>query len=480
MAKELKVGVAATVDGDTTDAGDSHNVNRRPSYGMIALCMEPIDVATEIETELERADHASNSNTGRSTTTGTEKVVRPCHVELNRRAPASSERTCISPVAPPPSRLAAKWGLSREKTTTATAAPRYRSVSVYYKRQQKDIAVLRQARRLSSLGAEEEQKYFHRSFLASLEEETDGERQPFCKCSCSCLKISVDAATRLTLAANFFLFFLKFAATIQSGSLAVLSSLVDSGLDLFAGAVIGVSSYLIKRYNRYHYPTGRNRLEPVAIIITAAVMGTAALQIITKAIEDIAEDTIDPNINLFSGLIIALTVLLKGILYILCQQSSNPSVKTLAVDHRNDVVSNLATLIFGLLGTYVYKLLDPIGAILMAIYIIINWIIAGYVQVKNLVGRTAKRRFLNMLTWIAANHHKSIEAVDTVRAYTFGVNYLVEVDIQLAPDMQLQEAHDIGESLQQKLESLDEVERAFVHLDFETLHSPTIEHKLPH
>ncbi len=84
-----------------------------------------------------------------------------------------------------------------------------------------------------------------------------------------------------------------------------------------------------------------------------------------------------------------------------------------------------------------------------------------------------------MLTWIAANHDRRTETVDTVRAYTFGVNYLVEVHIQLSPRMPLQEAHDIGGSLQQKLESLDEVERAFVHLDFETFHSPAEEHKLP-
>lgn len=38
--------------------------------------------------------------------------------------------------------------------------------------------------------------------------------------------------------------------------------------------------------------------------------------------------------------------------------------------------------------------------------------------------------------------------------------------------MSLREAHDIGESLQMKIESLPMVERAFVHLDFETTHKP--------
>ena len=46
----------------------------------------------------------------------------------------------------------------------------------------------------------------------------------------------------------------------------------------------------------------------------------------------------------------------------------------------------------------------------------------------------------------------------------------------LPEEMPLREAHDIGESLQIKLELLDEVERAFVHLDWEFEHKP--EHKI--
>lgn len=53
----------------------------------------------------------------------------------------------------------------------------------------------------------------------------------------------------------------------------------------------------------------------------------------------------------------------------------------------------------------------------------------------------------------------------------------MEVDIVLPEDMTLKEAHDIGEPLQQKLESLPEVERAFVHLDYEFEHRPSDEHK---
>lgn len=53
----------------------------------------------------------------------------------------------------------------------------------------------------------------------------------------------------------------------------------------------------------------------------------------------------------------------------------------------------------------------------------------------------------------------------------------MEVDIVLSPEMPLRRAHDIGEELQQHLEQLPEVERAHVHIDFESSHKPAAEHK---
>ena len=76
------------------------------------------------------------------------------------------------------------------------------------------------------------------------------------------------------------------------------------------------------------------------------------------------------------------------------------------------------------------------------------------------------------------NHDRHIRHIDTVRAFHFGNNFLVEMDIVLPEDMSLRVAHDIGESLQQRLENLPEVERAFVHLDYEYSHNPNSEHKV--
>ena len=99
-------------------------------------------------------------------------------------------------------------------------------------------------------------------------------------------------------------------------------------------------------------------------------------------------------------------------------------------------------------------------------------------QIRMLTGVTAKPGFLSKITWICLNHHQQITKIDTVRAFHFGSRFLVEVDIVLPRDMTLDATHEIGESLQQKLESLKEVERAFVHVDWETDHRPEVEHRV--
>lgn len=108
----------------------------------------------------------------------------------------------------------------------------------------------------------------------------------------------------------------------------------------------------------------------------------------------------------------------------------------------------------------------------LAMYTMRTWSLTVLENVNALVSRTASPEFLQKLTYLCWNHSKEIVQIDTVRAYTFGSHYFAEVDIVLPRDMPLHHAHDIGESLQNKLESLPEIERAFVHLDYEVTHRP--------
>ena len=66
-----------------------------------------------------------------------------------------------------------------------------------------------------------------------------------------------------------------------------------------------------------------------------------------------------------------------------------------------------------------------------------------------------------------------IKQIQSLQAYHAGDKLNVEVDIVLDEGMTLRDSHDIGESLQYVLESVPRVERAFVHMDYDSRNLPS-------
>ena len=59
-----------------------------------------------------------------------------------------------------------------------------------------------------------------------------------------------------------------------------------------------------------------------------------------------------------------------------------------------------------------------------------------------------------------------------MRGVQSGPNYFVEVDVVMDANTPLWKAHDLSQQLQDRIEVLPNVERAFVHVDHETSHAP--------
>ncbi|KAI7736999.1 hypothetical protein M8C21_005412 [Ambrosia artemisiifolia] len=276
--------------------------------------------------------------------------------------------------------------------------------------------------------------------------------------------------------ANIFLLALKIYATVQSGSLAIAASTLDSLLDLMAGGILWFTHRSMKSINIYKYPIGKLRVQPVGIVIFAAIMATLGFQVLIQAVEQLIRNSPSEKMSklqliwLYAIMLTATGV--KLVLYIYCRSSGNKIVRAYAKDHYFDVVTNVVGLVAAVLGDEFYWWIDPAGAIILAVYTITNWSGTVMENAVSLVGQSAPPDFLQTLTYLVLRHHPKISRVDTVRAYTFGVLYFVEVDIELPEDLPLKEAHGIGESLQIKIEELAEVERAFVHLDYECDHKP--------
>ncbi|CAK9183459.1 unnamed protein product [Ilex paraguariensis] len=284
-----------------------------------------------------------------------------------------------------------------------------------------------------------------------------------------------ERAMKISNYTNIILLALKIYATVKSGSLAIAASTLDSLLDLMAGAILWFTHLSMKNVNIYKYPIGKLRVQPVGIIIFAAIMATLGFQVLIQAVEELIQDeppgkmTSDQLIWLYSIMITATVV--KFCLWIYCKNSRNDIVRAYAKDHYFDVVTNVVGLLSAILGDKFYWWIDPAGAIVLAIYTISNWSGTVLENAVSLIGQSAPPEVLQKLTYLVIRHPQ-VKRIDTVRAYTFGVLYFVEVDIELPEELPLKEAHVIGETLQIKIEKLPEVERAFVHIDYECYHKP--------
>ncbi|KAL2239690.1 metal tolerance protein 4-like [Sesamum indicum] len=284
-----------------------------------------------------------------------------------------------------------------------------------------------------------------------------------------------ERAMRISNWANVLLLAFKIYATIKSGSLAIAASTLDSLLDLMAGGILWFTHLSMKNVNIYKYPIGKLRVQPVGIIVFAAIMATLGFQVLVQAVEQLVENkhtekmTSDQLVWLYSIMITATVV--KLALWFYCRSSGNNIVRAYAKDHYFDVVTNVVGLVAAVLGDKFFWWIDPAGAIILAVYTITNWSGTVLENAVSLVGQSAPPEVLQKLTYLVIRHPQ-VKRIDTVRAYTFGVLYFVEVDIELPEDLPLKEAHTIGETLQIKIEKLTEVERAFVHLDYECEHKP--------
>ncbi|KAJ3351452.1 hypothetical protein HDU91_006123 [Kappamyces sp. JEL0680] len=306
-------------------------------------------------------------------------------------------------------------------------------------------------------------------------------------------------AMYMSLSANVFLFGGQLTAAILSGSLALFATTLDAFMDLASNLVLlytglgcvslnldrfvkwsyAWTGHIASTHSPHEYPTGKTKYKTAGIIVFSTLMATLALQIWSESIQTLMKGSRDINIDWISLMIVGIGIGVKLLLFLYCQLFAHlPSVSILAQDHLNDVLFNSTGLLLSFLATKFYWWIDPVGAILIAFLIMRSWGSTALENIKLIVGITADPALLNRITYLALTHDPRILKVDTTRAYHSGYTVFVEVDIMLPPEMQLREAHDIGESLQVKLESLAEVDRAFVHLDWETTHEP--EHQKNH
>ena len=92
--------------------------------------------------------------------------------------------------------------------------------------------------------------------------------------------------------------------------------------------------------------------------------------------------------------------------------------------------------------------LDPLGGLLLSLWVIINWSSTSATHIRNLTGAAASADERNILLYLTMRFAKTIKQIQGLEAYHAGDKLHVEVDIVVDETLGLRDSHDLGESLQ--------------------------------
>ncbi|KAG5989366.1 hypothetical protein E4U52_005636 [Claviceps spartinae] len=277
-----------------------------------------------------------------------------------------------------------------------------------------------------------------------------------------------------SLVANIILTALQLYAAISSGSLSLFTTMADAVFDPLSTLALIFSHRAIKRVDPRRFPAGKARLETVGNIIFCFLMTSVSLIIVAFAAQELATSNTPKAFNLPSVISVCAAFLTKFSLFLYCWSIKDKysQVNILWQDHRNDLLINGFGILTSIGGAKLEWWIDPMGAILLSLLISGVWLRTAFNEFLLLVGIVASVDMQQLITYVCLTHSPVIQGIDTVRVYHSGPRLIAEVDIVMDPSGTLMDTHDVAEELQIKLESLPDIERAYVHIDYETTHKP--------
>ncbi|KAK7699760.1 hypothetical protein SLS64_011372 [Diaporthe eres] len=297
-------------------------------------------------------------------------------------------------------------------------------------------------------------------------------------------------AVKGSLCANVCLSGLQLYAAISSGSLSLITTMVDSCFDPFSGLLLYMAHRTVTKASPTKYPVGRARISTAGNIVFSFVMFTVSVVILVQALQTFIKGSTDETRPFFLPSILSVSAAFatKFCLFLYCWTIKHlfSQVEILWRDHRNDLFLNGFGILTSVGGSKLRWWIDPMGATILSVTIAALWLHTAYDEFQLIIGVSAERETLRLITYIGKPLYSpciiiryvhdplppEIQQIDTVRAYYCGPRLIAEVDIVMNKDERVEVAHDVAEELQIKLEKLPSVERAYVHIDYETSHKP--------
>ena len=275
-------------------------------------------------------------------------------------------------------------------------------------------------------------------------------------------------AALASVAMALFLLVLKIYAAIQTGSVAMLGSLADTGLDLLASLVtlfaVRVAAVPADREHRFGHGKAEalGALAQVVLIsISAIVIGWRAVdRLLAGARTDHAEYGIGVSIVAFAATL-ALVAYQRSVI----RRTGSVAIRTDNVHYQSDLLLNLSVIAALVLDQYLgFTGADPLFGFGIALWLLWGAWRASSQALDQLMDREWPEEKRQRFLAVAARHPEA-RGIHDLRTRSSGTHDFAQFHIWIDPEMTVDAAHEVVEAIETSLAGEFPGCEVLIHLD---------------
>jgi len=276
------------------------------------------------------------------------------------------------------------------------------------------------------------------------------------------------AATYASVAVAAVLISVKFAAWLETGSVALLSSLVDSLLDAAASLVNLVAvRHALSPADREHR-FGHGKAEPLAVLGQSAFITGSAMLLLAEAVRRLMWPV--PVENPPAGIAVMAFSIAATIALVLYQRHVVQRTGSIAITadelhYRSDLVLNLSVIAALILGSALdFPLLDPLFGAAIGVWIVYSAIRLAKLSLIQLMDHELSDDEREKIREIAQSHPE-VTAAHDLRTRTAGPTAFIQIHIEMDGAISLLRAHEISDEVEARLRAAYPHAEVIIHQD---------------
>jgi ferrous-iron efflux pump FieF len=251
-----------------------------------------------------------------------------------------------------------------------------------------------------------------------------------------------------------FLLLLKAYAAWATGSVAMLGSLADTGLDLVASLVTLFGVSIAARPADADHRFGHGKAESLAALVQVGIIGVSAVGIGWRAVDRLIHG--ETTANAEYGIAVSLVAIAATVGLILFQRSvvrrtGSVAIATDSVHYSSDLLLNLSVIAALALDQYGgFSGADPVFGILIALWLFYGAWRASTHAVDQLMDKEWPEERRQAFIAVAARHPAG-RGIHDLRTRTSGANDFAQFHLWLDPAMSIVAAHDVVDEIEAEL-----------------------------